>query len=86
MDVVDARDRRHSLWKPVLLWFRNHEGHGGAVCVLPSARCWTRGLRQSLDGFAIRGFAGWYDEPAFQYLLDVERRRAEGARRPFCSC
>jgi hypothetical protein len=38
----------------------------------------------AFDGFAIRGFSGVvYNEQAFQYLLDIERRRAEGTRHPF---
>jgi hypothetical protein len=37
-----------------------------------------------LDGFAVRGFAGLVcHEQAFQYLLDIERRRAESTQRPF---
>ena len=37
-----------------------------------------------LDGFAVRGFTGLVcNEQAFQYLLDIERRRAESTQRPF---
>ena len=85
MDVVDAPSAVHSLWNA-----------GPAVVqkplkvteaqVRPAFRSLLdhEGFADPLDGFAIRGFAGLvYDEPAFQYLLDVERRRAEGARRPF---
>lgn len=36
-----------------------------------------------LDGFAVRGFTGLVcNEQAFQYLLDIERRRAESSQRP----
>jgi hypothetical protein len=39
---------------------------------------------QPLDGFAPRGNTGLvYDELAFDYILDIERRRSESTQQPF---
>ena len=84
MDVVDARSAVHSLWNAVPALVQTAP-KGTEAQVRPAFRSLSDyGGFAPLDGFAIRGFAGLvYDEPAFQYLLDVERRRAEGTRRPF---
>jgi hypothetical protein len=85
MDVVDAPSAVHSLWNAVPAVVQRPRKATEAQA-RPAFRSLTdyEGFAAPLDGFAIRGFAGVvYDEPAFQYLLDVERRRAEGTRRPF---
>jgi hypothetical protein len=42
------------------------------------------GYADPLDGFAVRGFPGLVcNEQAFQYLLEIERRRSENTRRAF---
>ena len=85
MDVVDAPSAVPSLWNAV-----------SGVARKPSKRAEEQ-LRPAMrassdyeewiglfDGFPVRGFSGLvYNEPAFQYLLDIERRRAEGTRHPF---
>lgn len=85
MDVVDAPSAVHSLWNAVPAVVQKPLKVTEAQ-VRPAFRSLLDYERfaDPLDGFAIRGFAGLvYDEPAFQYLLDVERRRAEGTRHPF---
>jgi hypothetical protein len=85
MDVVDAPSAVPSLWnaipgvvqKPP----RGLAAHSGLALRSPSI---YEHHADPLDGFAIRGCPQMlYHEQAFQYLLEIERRRAESTRRPF---
>lgn len=85
MDVVDAPSAAPSLWNAVPGVARKPTKRAQEQ-VHPALRSpsdyeeWV----DLFDGFAVRGFSGLvYNEPAFQYLLDIERRRAEGTRHPF---
>lgn len=85
MDVVNAPSAVHSLWNalpgvapksprssaaPFGSAFRSDAAHADYAA--------------PLNGFVVPGFSGLiYNEPAFQYLLGIERSRAEIAQRPF---
>ena len=83
MEVVDALSAVHNLWNAV----------PGVVPKSPrsSAARFHLALRSDhevhadpLNGFVVRGFPSLiYNEPAFQYLLEIERRRAKSTQRPF---
>lgn len=85
MDVVDAPSAVHSLWNAlpgvVPKSPRRSAPHFG-----PASRSGSDQDVQAdpLNGFVVRGFPGLiYNESAFQYLLDFERRRAKSTQRPF---
>jgi len=67
VDVGDATSAVHGLWSAV-----------------PSAVRKREDIADLLDGFAVPGFSRLAcNEPAFHYLLDIERRRSEMTQRPF---
>jgi hypothetical protein len=85
VDVVDAPSRVPGLWNavPSALKKRLHDAE-------PHARTAVRadpghdGYADPLDGFAVGGIPGLIcHEQAFQYLVEIERRRSEDAQRPF---
>jgi hypothetical protein len=85
VDVVDAPSRVPGLWNavPSALQKRLHEAE-------PHPRPAVRsdpgrdGYANPLDGFAVGGIPGLIcHEQAFQYLVEIERRRSEDTQRPF---
>ena len=85
MNVVDAQRAVPSLWSAVPgVVQKPPRGLAAQVGLALRSHPNYEHSADPLDGFAIRGFSRMlYNEQAFQYLLDIERRRAESARRPF---
>ena len=83
MDVVDATSGVPRLWNavPSAVPKRLQEAEPPSR---PGVRADPGGYANALDGFAVRGFPGLIcNEQAFQYLLEIERRRSESTQRPF---
>jgi hypothetical protein len=83
--VLDASSAVHTLWNalPEEVQKRLQDGNPQFPLVLhadPDAEAHA----VPLEGCDVPGFAGVvYGEPAFEYLVDVERRRAESTQHPF---
>jgi hypothetical protein len=85
MDVLDAPSAIHSLWN-ALPGVVPKSPRSPAAQFRPAFR--SNSVHEEgadpLNGFVVRGFSGLiYNEQAFQYLLEIERRRAESTQRPF---
>ena len=83
MDVVDAPSSVHSLWNAVPGVIPK-SARRSAAQLAPAFHADSDFEEYPLDGFVVRGFPGLiYNEPAFHYLLEIERRRAANTQRPF---
>jgi len=85
MDAVDAPSALPSLWSAIPgMAQKTPNGLAAEGRLALRSQSDFEHSSDPLDGFAIRGFPRMlYNEQAFQYLLDIERRRAESTRRPF---
>lgn len=85
MEVVDALSAVHSLWNAVPGVVPKSPGSSAAQ-LRPASRSDSDHEVHAgpLNGFVVRGFPGLiYNETAFQYLLEIERKRAKSTQRPF---
>ena len=85
MDVVDATSRVPGLWNAVpsavQTGLQEAEPHARPVLRFDPGH---ERYADPLDGFAVGGFPGLIcHEQAFQYLVEIERRRSEDTQRPF---